>query len=1033
MSTARYLSPKTRHINYAILMLLLFLVACGGGSFGPALDSSRDWLNHSWDDGVRSGSYVVVAVDSADNVIPELTAKLALDVEAGPDSDVVRIRARGLEDCNYVGLHLGYDGQSRNPRRSQCARGLEDRTLFLGVMDRPGAVAIGITTIGGARELRGDIALAEIEFAHGRYMGQRHASLLNKTPVTDLHWDTGTTGLLRWTYNSPGDANQDSLVNTADVVPLGVHFGKDTSAADWSAAQVADTNRSGLINVADLTPIGIHFQERVTGYQVLSSPLETGQYNPVLGAFVDFASAVVPGGGGFKQFSHNLAAPEEGTWYAVIAMEDATAATNYSNAVQFSAGGLLPPLNLRGSSDGTHILLFWDAPASGTPDGYNIFLSNVEDMSGATQVNLVPETDTSFSVPAIFPPENSYYCGVVALYGAMPSVYSNIYHYLPGGDAPQNLTASRDGDHIRLDWEAPLAGDPDGYNAYISIDDVMSDPVRLNGATLITALTYGVSTLFSPDQVHYFAVKGSTGGAEGEYSNIFKYDPGAGPDIEPPVWQGDPGILTVAPDDSQVLVTWSVAVDAKTPPVEYLLYYVEDGTEFDWNNPVEVYASTTTSAPVIGLQNGVKYKFAVRAQDAVSPIPNVTTNENFLYGTPMVFPDDGVIGAQLASDVASVRMPGEELPRVAAVNHSAELWYSMFDGTVWTNTDLNLVIGDTDRKYHPQMLAIGNEVHIVYGTPSGVFEIYGPKDADPATWTQKPIVASGLNGIFGIGYAYSEADSYLSVVYATKTGTEQLYYCDRDVSGDWGTPVSIMDGNPEIWQCDMTISQFDGSQWVVAANGDVSSSADDLKFYFLHRDSRTGTWAGGPSGYGGDVMVVEIDPVSHQPMVICAEVRVISVPPAGNAPVSDATAFTWDGTAWQKQVLEQGDCVFNESDFTLDTILTGQDPQLVFSPTGKAVAMWSKLDFLVDMLELTADLTGDWRYGQRVGGVWGTTKSMVPHICSSNSVTAGDGYQHGITCDLGLFESGDYETIIDKYTTRNNYAEGELFYHRQTW
>ncbi len=1032
MCTAHYLTPGARLFSCAATLLLVFLAACGGGSLGPGLDSSSDWLGHGWDGGVRSGSYTVVAVDSADNVLPDVTARLALDVEPGPNGDRVRIRARGLADCNYVGLHLRYDGQTRRPRGSRCGRGLEDSTLFLGVTDRPGAVAIGVTTIGGALTLRGDMELAEIEFEHGPYMGMHRASLLCKTPVSDLQFDGATLGLLRWSYNSPGDANQDSLVNTADIVPLGMHFGKDSASLDWAAAQVADTNRSNNVNVADLTPIGIHFQERVTGYQVLDGTTETGQFNPVAGELVLFADGVVPGGGGFKEFSHNLVAPAEGTWYAVIAMEDTNMATAHSNAVQFSAGGVLPPQNVRGSSDGTHIQLFWDAPASGTPDGYNVFLNNTADMTGATQVNLSPITATAYAVPAIFPPENSYYCAVVALYGATPSGYSNIYHYIPGGDAPQNLTAQRITDHIQLDWEAPSGGAPDGYNAYIGSDTTLSDAVRLNGMTLVPGLTYAVSTLFSPDAVHYFGVKGSTGGVEGEYSNIFKYDPGAGPDIEPPVWQGEPGILTVAPDDTSVLVTWSAAVDAKTPPVQYLLFYVEDGTEFDWNAPAEVYASSVTSAPVIGLTNGVKYKFAVRAQDAVAPLPNVTVNENFLFGTPMIFPDDGVIGAQLASDVASVRMPGEELPRIAAVNHTAELWYSYFDGISWASTDLNIIIGDTSRKYHPQLVGIGNDVHLVYGTPSGVFEIYGPKDDDPATWTQKAIAPSGLSGVYGIGFAYSAADSYLAVVYATKTGTEQLYYCDRDVSGDWNTPVSIMDGNPQIWQCDMAINQFDGSQWVVAANGKATASGDDLKFYYLHRDSRTGTWAGGPSGYGGDVMVVEIDPTIHQPVVVDAEVREVPTD-AGNVPISDATVFTWDGTTWLKNVLEQGDCIYDEGSFTLDSIFAGQDPQLVFSPSGKAVALWSKLDLMVDMLELTADFTGDWRYAQRTDTTWGASQSMLQHITSSNSVTAGEGYKHCITCDLGIIDSGDYTVIGDKYSKRNDFVEGELFYRRQTW
>jgi hypothetical protein len=583
-----------------------------------------------------------------------------------------------------------------------------------------------------------------------------------------------------------------------------------------------------------------------------------------------------------------------------------------------------------------------------------------------------------------------------------------------------------------LDWQAPASGAPDGYNAYIGTNDTLSDAFKINPA-LIVGLTFDVSTLFSPDQIHYFGVKASTGLMESGFSNIYMYDPGAGPDILPPVWQGADGIQSVAPDDQVVSVTWTAAIDAKTPPVEYLLYYVQDPQEFDWNAPNEIYAAGITSTNVIGLTNGVRYKFAVRARDSVAPTPNVTTNVNFLYGTPMVFPADGAISTILASDVASVRMPGEELPRVAAVNHTAELWYGVYNGTDWQATDLNTIIANPDRKYHPQMVGVGADVHIVYATASGVFEIYGPKDDDPATWTQKTIVAGGLNGVFGIGFDYSDANSYFAVVYATKTGTEQLYYADRNAGGSWNAPISLMAGNPEIWQCDLALNEFDGSQWAVFASGTANSSGDNLKFYFLHRDSRMGIWAGGPTGYGGDVMVVDIDPSTQQPLVVDAEERDYDTG-YGIQPLTDATVFAWDGSTWLKTPpLEQGDCLVDLGSGTMETILTGQDPQLVFSPAGKAVALWTKLDFMVYIFDDTADLTGDWRYSQRIGTTWASTKSMMIHITSSNSVTAGDGYQHCITCDLGLSDSGVTQDIVDKYSARNDYVEGDLWYHRQAW
>jgi hypothetical protein len=161
---------------------------------------------------------------------------------------------------------------------------------------------------------------------------------------------------------------------------------------------------------------------------------------------------------------------------------------------------------------------------------------------------------------------------------------------------------------------------------------------------------------------------------------------------------------------------------------------------------------------------------------------------------------------------------------------------------------------------------------------------------------------------------------------------------------------------------------------------------------------------------------------------------VVNVALAGDVPVSDATVFAWDGSTWIKTPsLELGDCIYDGGAFTLETILTGQDPQLVFSPTGKAVALWSRLDFFANILEDTADLTGDWSYSQRVDTTWAGAKSMLHHISSSNSVTAGEGYQHCVTCDLGDIDSGEYTALGQKYSQRNNYVEGDLYYHRQTW
>jgi hypothetical protein len=420
----------------------------------------------------------------------------------------------------------------------------------------------------------------------------------------------------------------------------------------------------------------------------------------------------------------------------------------------------------------------------------------------------------------------------------------------------------------------------------------------------------------------------------------------------------------------------------------------------------------------------------------------MTTNENFLPATPQPYPDNGEVLDIISSDTTSVRMPGEEVPRIFSVNHGTGLDYTVWDGELsqWETTDIIPLIPldngvKAQRKYHPQSLAIGNDVHVVFGTDSGVFEAYGDKDADPATWTVKE-VSTDVNSVFGIGFYYSAAGDYFACCYATDSASEQVFYSDRDSDGNWGTPFSVIDptspGDDEVWQCDIAVNDFDGSQWIVAAVGHADSTADELKFWYATRADRVSSWSTANTGYGGDIMVVEIDPLINQPVVVCAEVRDIDTG-FGDQPVSDATVFIWNGSAWIKDNIEQGDVDIDLGNATMEVTLTGQDPQLVFSPTGKAVALWTNISFFTELLEGDSTLTGDWRKSTRVDNTWGPPQSLVPFISSSNSVTTGEGYHHCVTCNLGNIDTGPYEQLAEKYSQRNDYVEGDLYYFIESW
>ena len=1024
-----------------ISSLVAFCCSCGGGLELGGDTAAAAWPGHGWDEGAKSGSFTAVAVDASERAVDPLTRCLELRVEPGAAGECVTIRAGGMPASDHAYLHLRYDPELVHPVYASADESIRADVLCAGILSQRGVVSIGLATIGGATSLRGDVDLAWIQFAAGPVADSpaRQVCAVTDGTVDDLRFDSLVRDKLLWSYRSPGDYDQNSEVNIADVTPIGQYYQRTTASPDWAEAQTADGDENGEVNIADLTPIGSHYLLRCTAYSVLAGPTETGEFSSI--GEVALGDASEPPAGGFLQFEFTVPNPIEGAWYGVSAMDGAETATGKSNLVQYSATPQYnPPTNLMAVNTGTNIMLSWTAPSGSLPDGYDVYIALSATMGSASQLadNITP---LGYEVSDSYPPTGDYYFGVKAVYGPHESEEFAIVHYEPGGGtAPLNLLATKitpappDPAFIQLTWEAPTGTPPSGYNVYEANNEPMTGAAKLNGLALISGLSFNVEpALYSPEDVHYFGVKADYSGTESGFSNIYYYDPAAGPDTDPPVWQGGgEGIKSVEPQDGFAVVTWYAATDIKSPPVKYVIAYCPDTEELNWDTADFVDApEVTTNIP--GLVNDTRYKFAVRAQDSADP-PNRTTNDNVLYGTPMVFPSDGQLSDIIANDVASVRMDGEEIPRIAAVNRDTELWYCSWGGSAWTTVDLNTVIASPDRKYHPQMLGIGDEVHIVYGTNNGVFEIYGNKDANPLTWQQKTIVGTGVIGVFGIGFDYHATEDYLAVVYATKAGTEQLFYSDRDSDGEWSAPISVMNGNPEIWQCDLALNEFDGSQWFVAAVGKVHVQ-DEIRLFFWYgsRASRVDTWTFMNTGYGGDVQVIDIDPATQQPLVVSAEARLVDVPLAGGVPVTDAVVYAWTGSDWQRNVIEPGDCTFDEGDFTLDTILTGQDPQLVFSPTGKAVSLWSRLDFLAWMADFTAQLTGDWRYSQRPTASWSSPASMMAHITSSNSVTAGEGYQHCVTCDLGLFDDGDYTELGNKYSERNNYVEGDLWYRRQTW
>lgn len=103
---------------------------------------------------------------------------------------------------------------------------------------------------------------------------------------TPLFYDPATQ-LLSWKYYLPGDANQDSLVLTDDLIPITRFLAQSADDPD-SASGVADFNNNAVVDVADITAIGQYFAYHLEGYRIFmgseDSFLDFGAGGQLLGS-----------------------------------------------------------------------------------------------------------------------------------------------------------------------------------------------------------------------------------------------------------------------------------------------------------------------------------------------------------------------------------------------------------------------------------------------------------------------------------------------------------------------------------------------------------------------------------------------------------------------------------------------------------------------------------------------------------------------------------------------------------------------------
>ena len=214
-------------------------------------------------------------------------------------------------------------------------------------------------------------------------LGSEHAACAapedERSQVMDLAVTPGGVGaVFTFGYRCTGDYDQNGEVNVSDLTPVGVHFGKTSVAADWTAARVADGDGNGEVNAADITPIGFNYKRSVNGYQLETADAPSGGADWQVLVDVPLGDSTVPGGGGFRRFSYELAAPASQMYYRVVPYEQgATRSTGIpSEPVYYASDMLAAPQNLQ-ASDGTysdHVAVTWTKVAGAT--SYLVYRDN---------------------------------------------------------------------------------------------------------------------------------------------------------------------------------------------------------------------------------------------------------------------------------------------------------------------------------------------------------------------------------------------------------------------------------------------------------------------------------------------------------------------------------------------------------------------------------------------------------------------------------------------------------------------------------
>ncbi|HES58545.1 MAG TPA: hypothetical protein ENO21_03845, partial [Firmicutes bacterium] len=272
---------RTGYIVTAAL-LLTFLHGCGGTNSTSQSDvlvpeTQSPAAGATADQVISNGAFELHVLSSSFELGGAGTFALAVtDDETSTTATV----SGNVEQLRAAHIRLDYPADRLHPVTCEYGgwTGIEqDQLLQYTVLDDPGSVHHGTVLIRPKERpgVTGEVELLVVSFAPGAAAVVREAASVptaQASAIPDLSVNTAT-GECSFSYYNVGDYNQNSLVEIADITPLGMHFSEqspdfpDPFPPD-SIGSVVDGNNNGEVEIADLTPIGQNWENSVTGWRL---------------------------------------------------------------------------------------------------------------------------------------------------------------------------------------------------------------------------------------------------------------------------------------------------------------------------------------------------------------------------------------------------------------------------------------------------------------------------------------------------------------------------------------------------------------------------------------------------------------------------------------------------------------------------------------------------------------------------------------------------------------------------------------------